>query len=141
MKMKFYKNSVPLKVSANIFAFIFLLAFTSAAFAIKPVEDIVDASIPAGLSLDQIKAAIIKGGALRKWAVREESPGELEGILHIRTHIVKVNIKYTQSSYSIIYKDSVNMKYNADSHKIHRNYNSWVNYLNGDIQFALLSIH
>ena len=138
--MNYYKNSVALKISINIFVFIFLLAFTSAAMAIKPVKDVIDAPVPAGLSLEQIKAAIIKGGALRKWAVREESPGVLEGILHIRSHVVKVNIKYNQSSYSIIYKDSVNMKYNADSHKIHKNYNSWVNYLNGDIQFALLSI-
>ena len=132
-----------LKHNLKFFQIIFvILAFglSSAAYALHPIQDLTDQPIPEGLSLEQIKKAIKLGGAKRQWAVKEITPGHLEAVLHVRSHVVKTNIHYNQSSYTITYKDSVNMKYKAEGHKIHKNYNSWIQYLNGDIQFNLISM-
>jgi hypothetical protein len=58
--------------------------------------------------------------------------------LYIRDHMAKVDIRYDTSVFSITYADSDNLKYNAEKNKIHRNYNSWVQNLRGDINNELL---
>lgn len=104
--------------------------------ALQPVQDIEDSPVPSGLSLTQIKKAIIRGGARRNWVIRESSPGVMEGTLNARKHMVKVEIRYNQFSYSITYKASANMKYNGGL--IHKKYNAWVRNLDQDIQRNLL---
>jgi hypothetical protein len=53
-------------------------------------------------------------------------------VLYIRSHVATVDIYFGTTSYSIIYKDSVNLDYKDG--RIHRNYNKWVQNLNSDIQ-------
>lgn len=102
---------------------------------VQPIQNVENAPIPNGLSMQKIKEAMVKAGAIRNWVVTEEGPGELLATLHLRSHVAKVAITYDTEGYSITYRDSTNLKYKAG--KIHRNYNSWVQNLNGDIQLTL----
>lgn len=122
-------------LSAAVLLCAALLASHSA-YALDPIVDIEDSPVPAGLTMKQIKKAIIRAGAQRKWIIRESSPGVMEGILNVRKHMVKVDLRYDRKTYSITYKDSVNMKFRGGL--IHRKYNAWVQNLNTDIQTNLL---
>jgi len=65
----------------------------------------------------------------------EIGPGHLEAQILVRSHEAKVDIFYDEAMYSIIYKDSVNLKY--DNGLIHKNYNKWIRNLDIDIQRTL----
>jgi hypothetical protein len=105
------------------------------------VQDIENAPIPPGLTMEQIERAMLSAGAIRNWVVTKVAPGQLQARLNLRSHMALVEIDYDQSSYSIRYKDSKDLKYKfskrKDTYVIHRNYNSWVQNLNGDIQRTL----
>ncbi len=117
--------------------FVAMLAIVAApALALKPIDTIDDAPIPEGFSMSQVQKLIMAAGAERGWVIKPAGSGELEGTLILRSHVVKITIPYSQSSYSILYKDSTNMKYKDG--QIHRSYNNWVLRLNGDIQRTLL---
>ncbi|MBH0182244.1 MAG: hypothetical protein HP490_11355 [Nitrospira sp.] len=100
--------------------------------------EIRDAAIPAAvghnLTMDQVAKGIVAAGSKHGWAMKTESPGHIVGTLLIRSHMAVVDIPYTASSYSIIYKDSSNLSYDAGSKKIHANYSSWVRNLHVSIQ-------
>lgn len=84
------------------------------------------------LSMEQAENAIVMGGATRGWKIHKVRDGLMEGVLNVRSHMAVVSIPYSAQSYDIIYKDSVNLKYNGA--KIHSNYNSWVRNLDRAIQ-------
>ena len=106
------------------------------AFALQPIVDIEDSPVPSGLSMTQIKKAIIRAGAKRNWIIRESAPGAMEATLNVRKHMVEVDIHYDRAKYSITYRASSNMKYKDGL--IHKKYNAWVENLNRDIQTNLL---
>ena len=89
------------------------------------------------LSAAQVKKGIIEGAAKRDWATRELSPGVITATLTVRAHVATVEIPYSGSSFSIVYKDSENLDYDAKDGTIHNQYNNWVNYLKHDINSAL----
>lgn len=64
-------------------------------------------------------------------------PGELLATYNLRSHQAIVAIPYTTKTYSIIYKDSTNLKYNAQAHTIHPNYTGWIQRLDGAIRSRL----
>lgn len=100
-----------------------------------PVENIHGSAVPSGNSLDDVYAAIVEGARIRGWKIEKVEPGHALGTLFVRSHVARVDIYYSTDSYSIEYKDSDNLEY-ADG-RIHRNYNKWVENLNGDIEHAL----
>lgn len=104
----------------------------------KPVENIDNVPIPAGLDMKTIGTAIVDGCAVRNWVATEVGPGHMQCQLYLRTHMAKVDIRYDTKAFSITYADSENLKYDKEKNRIHRNYNSWVQNLNGDIRNALL---
>lgn len=108
------------------------------ASALSPIIDLEDQPIPDGLTLDQVKKAIKRGAAVRKWIPKEEGPNAFEATLFNRKYVVKVKITYSRNSYSITYVSSQNMK--AQNGRIHRKYNGWVSNLNNDIQRALYEV-
>ncbi|MGH7146370.1 MAG: hypothetical protein ACREIJ_00500 [Nitrospiraceae bacterium] len=103
-----------------------------------PIIDVKDAAIPAAvgqnLSLDEVAKGIVSAGAKHGWSMKIESPGHIVGSLMLRSHMAVVDIPYTTTAYSIVYKDSRNLKYNADSKTIHSNYSGWVRNLHVAIQ-------
>ncbi len=85
-------------------------------------------------TLSQYETAIIRAGADRGWVFQRIAPGHLEGTIDVRDrHRATVDIYFDTEEFSIIYKDSDNLNYDAAGNTIHRNYNNWVNNLEQDI--------
>ena len=87
------------------------------------------------LPQSEIKNVIMLAGVDRGWTFAEVGPGQILATLLIRTHTAKVTIRYSQTEYSIQYKDSDNLRYTGST--IHRNYNKWIMKLEQDIENAL----
>ena len=87
--------------------------------------------------MDDVQKAIIQAGAALGWTMAVVKPGEIMGTLNVRSHQAIVTIPYTSKTYSILYKDSTNLKYDADKQTIHVNYASWIQRLDGAIRSRL----
>jgi len=88
-------------------------------------------------SIEDVQKAIITAGAGLGWQMTVAKPGEIIGTLNVRSHQAVVSIPYTVKSYSILYKDSSNLKYDADKQTIHENYSGWIQRLDGAIRSGL----
>ena len=88
-------------------------------------------------SMDDVQKGIIAAGVGLGWQMQVAKPGEIIGTLNVRSHQAVVSIPYTTKSYSILYKDSNNLKYNAEKQTIHENYSGWVQRLDGAIRSRL----
>lgn len=78
----------------------------------------------ASASLEDVSRTIKQAGAGLGWQMVEKGPGHIEGKLLIRKHMAQVDIRFDTKTFSIIYQDSANLKY--DGSVIHNNYNGWV---------------
>lgn len=88
-------------------------------------------------SMEDVQKAIIQAGAALGWTMAVVKPGEIMGTLNVRSHQAVVTIPYTSKTYSILYKDSTNLKYDADKQTIHANYAGWIQRLDGAIRSRL----
>lgn len=88
-------------------------------------------------SMEEVQKAIIVAGAGLGWQMATVQPGEIVGTLNVRSHQAVVTIPYTTTTYSILYKDSSNLKYDADKQTIHENYTGWIQRLDGAIRSRL----
>ena len=102
------------------------------------ILDIRDAGIPAAvgenLTMDDVAKGILAAGAKHGWTMAIQTQGHIVGTLVLRSHTAVVDVFYSTSSYSILYKDSTNLKYDATRKTIHANYSSWVRNLHVAIQ-------
>lgn len=107
----------------------------------QPINNVVDIALPAkpGTTMQQIERAIVLAGGVRGWAIERVAPGQLVATLHIRGHVAEVTISHTVTEFSITYKSSKNLLYRreGETEYIHRNYNSWIGYLQSDIVRAV----
>jgi hypothetical protein len=78
----------------------------------------------------------VVGGVGLGWKMEKTEPGRIEGTLQARESTANITIKYDATHYSITYKDSTNMKYEAGN--IHFNYNKWIRTLDKRIQQTLI---
>ena len=83
----------------------------------------------------QVRQSIITAGTSLGWKIVDKGPGKLEGTLNVRTHVAVVDIPYSATKNSILYKSSENLS-EADG-SIHRNYNGWVENLDRTIRTEL----
>jgi len=87
------------------------------------------------LTIDDYKNAIIRGGSKRGWTFQDEGPGHLVGNVAVRNkHFATVDVFFDTENFTIAYKSSQNLNYNASRGEIHPNYNSWIQNLQNDIQ-------
>lgn len=102
----------------------------------QPIQNLTDVPVTTNsgrhLSATQVRSAIITAGTSLGWQVKDEGPGRLLGTLHLRTHTAVVEIPYSASKYSILYKSSEGL--DAANGQIHRNYNGWVQNLDRTIR-------
>ncbi len=91
-------------------------------------------------SQDQVQKAIIEAGVRLGWVMAVAKPGEIVGTLNVRSHTAIVTIPFSSKNYSILYKDSTNLKYNADKHTIHENYTGWIQRLDNEIRARLTAV-
>ena len=102
----------------------------------QQVMNMTNSLVPANLSEQEISRAIINAGISKKWVMREERPGLINGHIQVRQHQANISIPYNTVNYSINYVSSVNLNDNGKG-KIHRNYNRWIIGLNEAIQIEL----
>lgn len=102
-----------------------------------PIRDYSNQPVPAGATMAQVSEAIQGAGNSLGWAMKEEYPGMISGELFIRDHVAEIEVPYSTSGYSIRYKRSKNLKYNAAKKTIHSNYNGWVENLDNSIRTRL----
>lgn len=87
---------------------------------------------------NQIKKAIKTAGEKIGWRFKDVAPGKMIGMINVRNkHTASVDIIYNEKEYSINYRNSTNLKYDAMKKTIHKAYNSWVVNLKNAIDFEL----
>lgn len=118
---------------------IFFAVLLFAACRTSPIYNVSGAQVVTGtgkqVSLDEVGRVITTAGAALSWQMKTVSPGNIVGTLNLRNHTAVVDVTYDTRSYSINYKDSVNLDYNGQ--KIHSNYNGWIQNLDRDIRAQL----
>ena len=109
----------------------------------SPLVEVTDAPITTGsgktLTLSAVTHDIIQAGVGLGWQMKKVKPGYILATLLLRKHMVKVNIHYSTTEYSITYNDSNEMNY--DGTNIHTNYNNWVQNLNNAIRTHVYNNH
>jgi hypothetical protein len=89
------------------------------------------------LTREQVQKVIIEAGVKNEWIMAVVKPGEIMGTLNVRNHTAVVTIPHTGKNYSIIYKDSANLKYNSERQTIHQEYTYWIQKLDNEIRARL----
>jgi hypothetical protein len=85
-----------------------------------------------------VENALKTCSSARGWKFSRVAPGKLIGQLTVRgKHYVEVDVEYSSQVFKISYRDSRNMKYNAEKNTIHNRYNSWIENLTNDVIFCL----
>lgn len=97
------------------------------------------------LSQEQVLQGITAGLIGRGWTVIEnDEQGNLVAQVIVRAkHTLIVDVAYDDQSFDINYKDSDNLDYRIRSNgtpNIHRNANSWMNNIRGDITAQLSAL-
>ena len=114
-----------------------VLVFLSGCRGGAQIYEVKNTSIPSPsgkeLTLEQVRKEIVAAG----WQMTDVKPGELLATYNIRSHQAIVAIPYTTKNYSILYKDSSNLKYDAAAKTIHQNYTGWIQRLDGAIRSRL----
>ena len=117
-----------------------ILAAPAAAYAATPIENLIDMPIPMKAdgterTLEEVRKGISIGCKERGWSPAVVAEQTMRASILVRgKHYVEVEIPYTTTSYSIIYRSSRGMDYNEEKQKIHRKYNGWVGKLANTIQ-------
>ena len=106
-----------------------------------PIYQVKDAIVQTAsgkeLTREQVQKVIIEAGVKNEWIMAVVKPGEILGTLNVRNHTAVVTIPYTGKNYSIIYKDSTNLKYSAEKQTIHQEYTYWIQRLDNEIRARL----
>lgn len=119
------------------------LAILLVGCAPAPVQNVDNSPVNASnanYDLSDVTKAIQRAGTGLGWQMKEQTPGHIVGTLHLRTHMAVVDITYTLDDYSINYKNSTNLKYDAANNTIHKNYNGWIQNLTNAINAQLVSL-
>lgn len=123
-------------MNARVLTALAALAVLLVACRTAPILNVTDVpvNVPAGqtATLATVEQAIIRAGNGLGWQMKIEKPGLIVGTLLLRDHQAVVDIPFSTSAYSIVYRSSVNLDQNGDS--IHRNYNGWVQNLDKAIR-------
>ncbi|HSF69917.1 MAG TPA: hypothetical protein VLA47_06015 [Nitrospira sp.] len=103
------------------------------------VYEVKDAPVESAkpLTLDQVQKAIIDAGIKQTWIMTPVKPGEMLGEYNVQSHQIHVLIPYTTKNYSILYKDSSNLRYDPVKRTIHVNYAKWIERLDNEIKTRL----
>ena len=119
------------------FLFVILIVLCVSGCTRRPILNIKNAPISRTVTgelkpLDTVGQAIINAAVKKGWTPVLKSPGLIDASILRRTHQARIEISYTQTSFSINYVDSVNLECNGK--KIHGNYNHWITRLSAEIQ-------
>jgi len=104
-----------------------------------PVKDIIDHEVPAlkdgtRIALPDVQAAILAACERRKFDASVVSPGVITARWVHGSHSFDVTIPFSDTAYSIRYKDSQRMDYNPKKNRIDDSYNEYVAALSEHIE-------
>jgi hypothetical protein len=102
------------------------------------VRDVVASTNLPNATKEDVRKAIIRAGGTLGWQMKDNGPDALTGALMLRGHTAVIDIPYTATSYSLLYKDSNNLKRSGGS--IHSNYNGWIQNLHRSISAQLSTL-
>jgi hypothetical protein len=125
-----------MRTALGAMAFVLIAGCTS-----RPIYNVADAPVVTSgkaASMQDVQGAIIRAGSSLGWKMSPAEPGLVVGRLDLRTHTAIVNVRYDVKTYSITYKESVNL--DADGTNIHKNYNGWIENLDRGIRSELLRV-
>ena len=119
-----------------------LLAAAPVALANDPLKELIDQEVPAlkdgtHMTLAAVEQAILDACKRRKFAATVVEPGLITARWENHGHSFEVSIPYSDSTYSIRYKDSVRMDYNPVKRRIDDAYNEYVDGLAEHIEAGL----
>ncbi|MDH4078183.1 MAG: hypothetical protein OEU68_00040 [Nitrospira sp.] len=118
-----------------------VLLFLSGCRGGAPIYEVKSAPVPSPsgkeLTLELVRKEIMAAGVAAGWQMTDAKPGELLATYNLRSHQAVVTIPYTTKNYSILYKNSSNLKYDAEDKTIHKNYAGWIQRLDGAIRSRL----
>jgi hypothetical protein len=101
---------------------------------IMPMERL--ENVPVSYSGD-VAQPIERALTARGWVVTDRRPGEIDAALVGADFRADITVAYTQTSYSVRYRNSENLGY--DGVNIHRHYNNWLNNLRVSIERELIA--
>jgi hypothetical protein len=92
-------------------------------------------SVPAGLTDKDVSKAIRSGLVARGWVVAKDEKNQIDAVLNLRTHEVRVAIPYDSKQVKITYVSSQNLDYSEKNgeRRIHKKYNQWIGNMVQDI--------
>jgi len=120
-----------------------LLLAPLASQAAKPILNLRDVPVPiyadgSTPTLEEVRTAIVEACLARRWVPVLDGEGNVHASIVVRgKHFAEIEIPFSATSYSIIYKSSRGLDYNERRQRIHRNYNNWVVKLSGTIERQL----
>ena len=86
---------------------------------------------------DSVYNAIMESGKFLGWRMKKIDNNTIIGLLSIRRHMAKVQIKFDKNSYNIELLEAENLKYDKTNDTIHKNYNGWIRNLKNQINNKL----
>jgi flagellar capping protein FliD len=126
-----------MRKSLKITSLLLIASFAMTACGTRTIYNVPVTKIHAKSSSETVYNAIREAGTGLGWKITKIKPGVAEGKLALRSHVAVVRINYTNSSYSIRYVRSQNLKYNPKRQTIHSNYNGWIHNLEKAIDARL----
>ena len=124
-----------LKILAVIVALVALTMVGCRSAAVYTVADAPVVTSTHSYTTKDVRDAILQAGISLGWQMDDVRPGLIMATLNVRDHMAQVEIPYDRHTYSILYRDSVNLGYNGSS--IHSNYTGWVQRLSAAINSRL----
>jgi hypothetical protein len=120
-----------------------ILIFSAALLAVTacsnvPAHVVQDHPVPAvaqKLSIQEIEQAIIQAGTARQWRFEPIAPGQIRAQQSNGTHEAVVDIRYSQTSYSIQPNSTKNLR--EKNGTVHPRYNLWLRNLEKGIDDQL----
>jgi hypothetical protein len=109
-----------------------------AACANQPIYDVSNHPVPIAaqkLPLDRIEALIIQAGQSRNWKFQRADVGHLIATQTDPKFSATVDVYFDRNNYRIIHKATTGLK--EKNGTIHPHYNSWIRYLERDIDTYL----
>ena len=117
-------------ISIAVFSIVFLTACGTS----RPIYNANSQNSVSELSQVEMRGVIAEALNYKRWRILEESKGRIKAGIDVRRHYAEVVIDYTDKGFRINYADSKNLDYLSGRQRIHRNYNKWIQLLEGEIK-------
>jgi hypothetical protein len=126
---------------------------SAAAAILEPVYDVdqkkgtFPAAISTVITQDDMKTAIVNAAAETdpQWELAENGQGAFVATLHNKEYVAVVDITYTNSYFTITYKDSSNLEFTSKEdrmfpYRINMGYNRWITILEQKIRLNVRKV-